>query len=53
LYNNWLGAQANKKMVLTLPARGSFDITARHKDLVVTLAVYCRTRRGWAAHLRR
>jgi hypothetical protein len=44
---------ANKKMVLTLPARGSFRIIARHKRSVVTQAVFCRSGRGWAAHFRR
>jgi hypothetical protein len=47
--NEW----ANKKMVLTLPARGNFSIIARHKSLVVTQAPSCRSGRGWTAHFRR
>ena len=45
-------AMFNKRMVPTLPARGKIEICARHKGLGVVLAVFCRSRRGWAAHLR-
>jgi hypothetical protein len=38
-----VGMSANKQMVLTLPARGSFCIIARHTGLVVASASYCRT----------
>ena len=40
-------------MVLTLPARGNFDIIARHKRVVANQALCCRAGRGWAAHVRR
>jgi hypothetical protein len=36
---------ANKALVLTMPARGSFYIRARHKGLAVVSASSCRTRR--------
>jgi len=49
----WSSAWANKHMVLTLPAHGSFSILARHKGLVATQALYCRSGRGWAAHVKR
>jgi hypothetical protein len=32
-------------LVLTMPARGSFGIIARHKGVVVISASSCRTRR--------
>ena len=44
---------ANKQMVLTLPARSSFRIIARHKRLVLASASFCRSGRWRAAHLRR
>ena len=49
----WSSVWPNKQMVLTLPARCSFEICARHKRLVVASASYCRSGRRWAAHLRR
>jgi hypothetical protein len=50
---NISGAMANNSMVLTLPARGNFEICARHKGLVVWLGLFCRSGRGWAAHFKR
>ena len=48
-----VAGHSNKKMVPTLPARGSFDIIARHQGLVLVSAVCRRSGRGWAAHFRR
>ena len=47
---------ANKRMVLTLPARGSFSIIARHNGLgagIGSVAPFCCVGRGRAAHARR
>ena len=44
---------ANKALVLTLPARRSFSIRARHKVLVVVSALCYRSGRGRAAQCRR
>jgi hypothetical protein len=52
-YGVWSSVNANKHMVLTLPARGNFRIIARHKRFVANQAPSCRARRGWAAHVRR
>ncbi len=41
----WPSAWPNKALVLTMPARGSFDIIARHNGLVVLLALFCRSGR--------
>jgi hypothetical protein len=38
---------ANKRLVLTMPARSNFGIIARHKGLAVVLAWFCRS---WRWH---
>jgi hypothetical protein len=40
-------------MVLTLPARRSFEIIARCYGFVVAQTPYFRSKRGWAAHVKR
>jgi hypothetical protein len=36
---------ANKRLVLTMPARSNFGIIARHKNWVVVPASFCRSGR--------
>jgi hypothetical protein len=40
-----MSVSANKGLVLTMPARRSFSIIARHKSWVVVSALFCRTGR--------
>jgi hypothetical protein len=41
----WSGLWPNKRLVLTMPARRSFNIRARHKHWVVAFASCCRSGR--------
>ncbi len=41
----WSGVWPNKRLVLTMPARRSFSIRARHKNWVVNFASFCRSGR--------
>ncbi len=49
---NISGVRANNSMALTLPVRGNFDIVARQKIFVATLALSCRTCLALAIRIR-